>query len=474
MPALDILRLSEHESETYGQDLGLLFAASGDLGNIVKTVAAIPRTYSHSVLVTINDIDFDIVARNAIMLLVAITEPDKEHAADCMLHIWYSSNIQQKHLEFLEAKIRPLIEDVVLEIACQAAGSLQGKTWKFGNKTFRLTLVKEQWSALLRYLEVPTGVTEAVARHVRTAVTMARRDHLDNSYVAQLPPRRVCIERFRTNGILLPFGESTDAFNIPNPTFYHTAAWPMMDSANPLDGWDRREVLRISSGLATNDLYGKLVTYLTRLFSDFHSVLQSHTSTFSLFNMDVGSLPHHLPKDSFARIEVSNIVDGAYLGIEKTLGLLGPLLQPPSVNPHAAMLTLFMNAVPEMLEEDHGDIAEDELKFAIQYMDIFDPAQLLGGNKLAAFSTELIRVLGASVLVRDVDKYFNMYMQEHKFDTFPALFQMVMKEPNTIIEKWPLRLKSLPHEIGAKEEFSTILSTPYTGIERYIEWSRTK
>ena len=65
-------------------------------------------------------------------------------------------------------------------------------------------------------------------------------------------------------------------------------------------------------------------------------------------------------------------------------------------------------------------------------------------------------------------------MKVHRFDMFPAFMQMVPREPNTIIEKWPLRLKSLPHEIGAKEEFSTILSTPYTGIERYIEWSRTK
>ncbi|KAK0797734.1 hypothetical protein LTR91_008402 [Friedmanniomyces endolithicus] len=218
VPALDILRLSEHEGETYGQDLVLLFAASGDPRNIIKSIAAIPGTYSNSILVTVNDIDFDIVARNAIMLLIVLTEPDKEEAVDCMLHLWYSSNIQQKHLELLEAKIRPLVEDVILKIADKAAGSLQRKTWILGNNTFRLTLVKEQWSILLRYLEVPVGVTEPVARHVRTAVTMARRDYIDRSYLAQLPSHRVCMERFRANGILLPFGESTEAFKVPNPS----------------------------------------------------------------------------------------------------------------------------------------------------------------------------------------------------------------------------------------------------------------
>jgi len=65
-------------------------------------------------------------------------------------------------------------------------------------------------------------------------------------------------------------------------------------------------------------------------------------------------------------------------------------------------------------------------------------------------------------------------MKQHGFDMFPAFMQMVPREPNTIIEKWPLRLKLLPHEKGAKEEFNSLLSSSHTGIERYVEWSRTK
>ncbi|TKA78672.1 hypothetical protein B0A55_04509 [Friedmanniomyces simplex] len=242
-----------------------------------------------------------------------------------MLHTWFSSMIRQKNLDLLEAKVHPLIDDVVQKIVGKAGGSLQRKTWKFSNSTIRLTLLKEQWSALLCYLQVPTGVTEAVAWHTRTAVTMVRRDHIDRSYLAQLPPHRLCKEKFRADGILLPYGNSTEAFNTPNPTLFQTAAWPMMDPADPLDGWDWCEVLKTNSGLATNDLYGKLTVYLKQLFSKFHDSLEAHPCTFSLFNVDAASLPHHLPNGTFARIEVSNIVDGAYLGIAKTLDLLGPL-----------------------------------------------------------------------------------------------------------------------------------------------------
>ncbi|KAK0257347.1 hypothetical protein LTR29_005146 [Friedmanniomyces endolithicus] len=410
----------------------------------------------------------DVAARNAIMLLVAITEPNKDNAVDCILHVWYSSNIQQKHLELLEAKIRPLVEDVILKIADKAAGSLQRKTWKFGNNTLRLTLVKEQWSALLRYLEVPTGATEAVAPHIGTTLTMARRDNIDRGYLAQLPPHRVCKEKFRASGILLPFGESSEAFDVPNPTFRQTTAGRVMDPADPLDGWDWREVLSTSTGLATDDLYGKLTAYLKQLLAKFHDGLRSRAYIFYLFSMDAASLPHHLPKDTFARIEVSNIVDVAYLGIGRTLDLLGPLLQPQSVNPHATMLTLFMNAVMDTVwkMQEHKQITIAETELAMQYMSMLTPKQMLGSN---------IGMLihGHMVAMRDAEKYFDTYMQWNEVDVFPTLLQMALKELNTITDKWPFRLKLLPHEDGAREEYRSLFSSSHLGFERYVEWSRT-
>jgi hypothetical protein len=45
--------------------------------------------------------------------------------------------------------------------------------------------------------------------------------------------------------------------------------------------------------------------------------------------------------------KVSNISDGGYLGIHKIIAFMVPLLQSPLVNPHATLITLFMNAVDE-------------------------------------------------------------------------------------------------------------------------------
>lgn len=48
------------------------------------------------------------------------------------------------------------------------------------------------------------------------------------------------------------------------------------------------------------------------------------------------------------------------------------------------------------------------------------------------------------------------------------LTDMVMKE-NTIVEKWPMRLKKKAGQPGAQEEFDLLLGTGH-GNERYVEW----
>ncbi len=64
-------------------------------------------------------------------------------------------------------------------------------------------------------------------------------------------------------------------------------------------------------------------------------------------------------------------------------------------------------------------------------------------------------------------------MQWNEVDVFPTLLQMALKELNTITDKWPFRLKLLPHEDGAREEYRSLFSSSHLGFERYVEWSRT-
>jgi hypothetical protein len=169
--------------------------------------------------VTLNDRDLDIAARNAIMLILLIAVDDTAAAVDCVLHIWYSAQITNAHIELLDTTVRPLIEETCKKIAEKPNGQLLAKTWSWGNKAIRIVLSKEAWEATLSYLSLPTGLSSQGAHDLRLAVTLApeRKDHLERHLYALSPSQRVCFLRYRQDGILLPFGYSRSAYNIPNP-----------------------------------------------------------------------------------------------------------------------------------------------------------------------------------------------------------------------------------------------------------------
>lgn len=199
---------------------------------MIKTIAAVPQEYTHSFSAIINDLDFDIVARNVIILLVALALNDVARTVDCMLHIWYSAFIKQDHLDILTSTIRPLVEEIVGKIANKSAGAIFGKTWTYGSRSLRVVSSKEQWSMLLSYLETPQGLSLKQAQEARLEITLAkeRQDNKDRRMFAQPPAHRVCGERFREEGILLPFGQSRKDFILPNPFVpsANTTVWLLM------------------------------------------------------------------------------------------------------------------------------------------------------------------------------------------------------------------------------------------------------
>lgn len=186
---------------------------------MIKTIASVPLGYISPISPFINDLDFGIVARNTIINLLALTVPDKAQAAECMLHVWYSAFIRQGDADLLARHVRPLFEEVNSKIATKPPGTILGKTWKFGSHSCRVELTKEKWQSLLKYLEVPRGLSTEQAHQVRVAVTTAkeRRDYRERRMIVQAPAHRLCNIKFREDGILLPFGGSRHAFSIPNP-----------------------------------------------------------------------------------------------------------------------------------------------------------------------------------------------------------------------------------------------------------------
>lgn len=220
---------------------------------------------------TINDIDLDVVARNLVILLLIMLVEDPHQAVESAIHIWYSAFIRPTEAGLLANIISPMVENVCAKIANRGPKSLQAKTWKIGKCSLRLVLEKESWKALLSYFRAPSSLTLQKAKELRVAITRKYTSDKHRDLVVLQPHHRVSNDKFREDGLLLPFGHARDDFTIPNPqvlyscleifyvtdsiprTFWLRGDWPLNDLADPMRGWSFSEVLATKSGSASND-----------------------------------------------------------------------------------------------------------------------------------------------------------------------------------------------------------------------------
>lgn len=156
--------------------------------------------------------------------------------------------------------------------------------------------------------------------------------------------------------------------------------------------------------------------------------------------------------------QISNIVDDYYLGLD-CLPAIAPLLRPRAANPHATLLALFMNAIPEVETHEDTVTAMSREKHRV--------AGWLPPGKQEHDAKETARWAAYKLLV-DFDELFARYMERWEFDRAVADARLHTKEKHTIVEKWPLRVK----ERATKAEFERIFGSDHCGSERYVEWQR--
>jgi hypothetical protein len=219
IPAIDICRLADNEGSQCDEELNLLFAASGDLRNVAKTIGSLPAEYKQPFNVVINDLDHYVVARNLIMLLVLLTSEDEQKAVDSVIHWLYSAFLRQEHLDLITSHAQPIIQPMVEKSKDKDENVLRVKQWNIGTCILRVSLKPDQWSKILRYLEVPEGLEFDRATVVRHSVTHKpeRLDFVQRRILPMTGPARVCSEQFREEGILLPFRHFVGDFTVPNP-----------------------------------------------------------------------------------------------------------------------------------------------------------------------------------------------------------------------------------------------------------------
>lgn len=87
-------------------------AASGDLRDVIRTVNALPETYTGKLTILLNDRDNALTLRNLLILLILGHVANPARAAELAVHLWYSAFVQASHAAGIMTLVLSVIEEL--------------------------------------------------------------------------------------------------------------------------------------------------------------------------------------------------------------------------------------------------------------------------------------------------------------------------------------------------------------------------
>ncbi|KAK0490418.1 hypothetical protein IW261DRAFT_1432010 [Armillaria novae-zelandiae] len=374
------------------KDLSLAFIASGDLRNVVRTVNELPENYAGTLKIVLNDKNCRIVSRN----LIILTIPCKPFTSGTQV-------LQPLSYQFL---VFPLLPD---------APTLQHldvhTRWDPLTTTFLISLLTGD----------EIDLSQAKDTWSRTMHAPGRVDHL-------------ALDAWRRSGLLLPFGARTDHMCVPNAwLFSNQGDLLLIDSSNPLVGWDYTEVVKAGKahGTTEDDLMGSMFFYVKDQLVEFSKRLRRFKIHIYSYDKDAKDLPAVL------RSDVSS----------------------PKTNPYAAILGLFMNWTI-WKKEGQASSSKTTMHRAMKEMASFH-SLYNSMNKLDAF--------------HDTSIAFREYLNEEKADWIARKVELKYRRINKIV---PHRCfaelgtspSSLPCMSTADKWYAIACLGNSSCLERYVEW----
>ena len=193
-----------------------LTSASGDPRNIICTVNGLSSSYNGTCAIVLNDKNYNVVARNITMLLIAAQLPPLD-AAELILHVWYSGRLSKGMLAAIEKYVKEPVADIVAKIKGKSDHVLQSKKWTYGAVEMTVCLYKPQWTTLLQILEAKHEVQKTEQERRKIVLAPTRIDYRERELYILSGPRRMCSAKFRETGVLAPFGSCLEQFDCSNP-----------------------------------------------------------------------------------------------------------------------------------------------------------------------------------------------------------------------------------------------------------------
>ncbi|MCO5555960.1 hypothetical protein L7F22_009504 [Adiantum nelumboides] len=343
-PAYGLLGSCALPDGSQDDELRLCFAASGDLRNVIETVCQIPDAFNDKAIVYVNDHDPKVVLRNFLML--ELLRVHQARAFDAVIALWYSvalTSPQRKAVRALARQVRSWSHagDGTYSYASSFCSSMP------------VCLVAQLSSNVMATLQLlyNNNISLDAAKELRKSVMMSRPDLGERKMGCLQPAHRVAYHHFGQTGLLLPFGSQVLAAHHDKANqflFSPALGWTLGDGADPLDGWDSKEIKMtgISYGVPVNDLYGCLFFHVRAKLQLFLHKWRLGRIRLVLTDKNASNMAADLQQRGVKlhRVDTSNLADEHYMGIQKVLMDWAPLLHTPANNlVEPIIITYFLN-----------------------------------------------------------------------------------------------------------------------------------
>jgi hypothetical protein len=296
-------------------DFKLLFAALGDIRNVVKTVNSLPEDYSGTLTLTLNACSYSAALRTLLSMYTLLAHPSIPAAAESVVHLLFSNSLTPSLADLFSKTLDLLVAKYAQGGVNLLPPEIQGQGER---RTLECLWSDETMEECVKTMRQEKNLE--AARYIRQAVQLSkeRASTRERYMVALRPPHRLGYMQYRLRGVLLPFGDSDAQFTVPNLTMYASAGnWQYHDEWHPLQGWDMQEVLQagFQHNCPPSDIYGSLFFYLRSQFITFATRLRSFHVKISLYHASPEELDFCLGigmgrlGSSFDRIDFGRVMD---------------------------------------------------------------------------------------------------------------------------------------------------------------------
>ncbi|KAL7935587.1 hypothetical protein V8C35DRAFT_258169 [Trichoderma chlorosporum] len=494
-PATDILNLGNNEGLTFDGTLRLLLLGPFGLRHLIYSAVAMPRSANPLLDTTLHESEMPHLMRTFLsLILLSKNNLDSYKVADVVLHIWYSAKWPEwvyfyinMHAAHILLGLRQQIEDFYGDDEDKRTVCFGIRLGTPGYFTVDVCLDWYTWGDLLKCCFY-TPDLDSAAREDDVSKYGEPLDRLSHTKPA---PLTTALMKWRREGVLIPYGESSSDYTRANPAlFLPGTGLPAGITNEPLSEWPMMEIMDYCPYPAKNDVYGKMNYYVREMIAAFRAVLGRRGMTVRLITCGLVEIAGHMRRywrERFAydRIEVGNCFD-----LEPRLCMLScaSLLRPSFMNVYATMLTMMRESSlhaesPETLR--HVELEKTSLCFpAPSIVENLTPQRLAAGEQ---YNAAVLPRHICLVALRNWHLFTYQYLSSTERFGFQlpedencqqakaavpvtGFLGLVMKYNNTVAAKWP----NFPGD-GQwlnRERLKRFTAWPATRPQCWIEWKK--